>query len=225
MNAYASVMDRSFVGVFGLTGEFVLHAEDRRNRESAPDNEDADQALICGCLSGDDRSFAKLVERYERTVTGVLWHFTRDPIVLEELVQDTFVEAYFSLRRFRKNAPFFPWLRTIATRVGYQKWRQQRRDVRRRALLDGQGAATPCLSQSTFQAPSDTAAYVYQVLERLAPKDRLVLTLQYFEGCSTQEIADRVGWSLTLVKVRAFRARKRLRALLLEMEYTGHEFQ
>lgn len=66
--------------------------------------------------------------------------------------------------------------------------------------------------------PSDTAEYVYRVLELLDPKDRLVLTLQYFEGCSTREIAERMGWTLSLVKVRAFRARRKLRALLLEAE-------
>ena len=45
---------------------------------------------------------------------------------------------------------------------------------------------------------------------------RLILTLQYFEECDTREIASRTGWSRTLVKVRAFRARRKLKALLTE---------
>ncbi len=60
--------------------------------------------------------------------------------------------------------------------------------------------------------------YVVRMLEQLSPKDRLVLTLQYFEGADLREIAERMGWSISATKVRAFRARKRLKACLLEME-------
>lgn len=175
----------------------------------------SDRALIHACLKHDNNAFAHLMKRYESSVASVLWRFTRDRVVLEELVQDTFVEAYFSLRRFRAEAPFFPWLRTIATRVGYRSWRRARRDRLRNARYLMLGA--PGEAASAKSGPSDTAEYVYGILERLEPKDRLILTLQYFEGCSIHEIADRMGWSATLVKVRAFRARKRLKSLL-EME-------
>jgi len=173
--------------------------------------QDSDQALIRACLSQDGEQFAELVRRYESAVAGILWRFTRNPQVLEELAQDTFVEVYFSLRRFRSDAPFFPWLRAIATRVGYRYWRSQRREAERRARASEYLRPEP-------KDPSDTAEYVYHVLESLPPKDRLVLTLHYFEGCSTKEIAARMGWTATLVTVRAFRARKRLRALLSETE-------
>jgi RNA polymerase sigma-70 factor (ECF subfamily) len=202
----------------GFSGALLLQMQEREDRGGVDSlaDENSDQALIDACMTHDNNSFAKLVERYEAAVTGILWHFTRDRLVLEELVQDTFVEAYFSLRRFRKGAPFLPWLRTIATRVGYRKWRQRRQDLTREARL----AERP---RPTLPRPSDTAEYVYRVLELLDPKDRLVLTLQYFEGCSTKEIAERMGWTLATVKVRAFRARKKLRALLVEAEQISHE--
>ena len=174
--------------------------------------DDSDQALIHTALSQDGERFGELVRRYESAVSGILWRFTRDPLILEELTQDAFVEVYFSLRRFRSGAPFLPWLRAITTRVGYRYWRSQRREAGRRAR-----AAENYLPPEP-RTPSDTAEYVYRVLESLAPKDRLVLTLQYFEGCSTKEIAERMGWTTALVKVRAFRARKRLRTLLSAME-------
>lgn len=178
-------------------------------RSTAPDD-----VLIQAALASDDNSFAVLIERYEGAVTAVLWHFTRERTQLEELVQETFVEAYFSLRRFRKGAPFYPWLRTIATRAGYRFWRRQRRDRRRETEL----AAWHAWKNVEKSAPCDTAEYLYKILEQLPPKDRLVLTLQYFEECSTREIAERTGWTLPAVKVRAFRARKRLKDLLLAAE-------
>ena len=173
------------------------------------ENDDSDQALIRATLRNSDQSFAKLVARYESAVAGILWHFTRDRLVLEELVQDAFVEAYFSLNRFHEGAPFFPWLRTITTRVGYKHWRLLRRERLRTQLREHEMRSEP-----TTKTPSDVAEYVFRTLEQLGSKDRLVLTLQYFEGCSVAEIAERMGWSQTLVKVRAFRARARLRTLL-----------
>ena len=214
--------DRLIECLAGLKDAWYLQTHGRQDQDSvdSPVDEDSDQAVIRGCLAHDDNSFAKLVERYEPAVTGILWHFTRDRLVLEELVQDTFVEAYFSLRRFREGAPLSPWLRTIATRVGYRNWRRRRRDRDREAILTAWRQGT---LQGAAQKPSDTAEHVYRMLELLAPKDRLVLTLQYFEGCTTKEIGERTGWTLSRVKVRAFRARKKLRALLLEAEETGHE--
>lgn len=186
-----------------------------RHRAETLTEKDSDQTLIRGALSNDNDSYARLVERYEAAVAGVLWRFTRDRLELDELVQDTFVEAYFSLRRFRGDAPFFPWLRTIATRVGYKFWQRRQRERRRKALLEEN---PPVLVTET----RDTAEYVYHVLGRLDPKDRLVLTLQYLEGCSTKEVAERMGWTFTVTRVRAFRARKKLRALL-ELEQENDE--
>ncbi len=195
-----------------------LRTDKLHERDGADSDLDghSDQALIRACLSQDDNSFAELVGRYEGAVTSILWHFTRDRLVLEELVQDTFIEIHFSLRRFRKGAPFFPWLRAIATRVGYRYWRKRRRDSDRRTLAAERLRAEP-------RGPSNAAEHVYGVLELLNPKDRLVLTLQYFEGCNTKEIAERMGWTLSLVKVRAFRARRKLKKLLMEAEQADHE--
>lgn len=176
--------------------------------------EETDEVLVRGCLAQDDQSFARLVARYEKSVASILWHFSRDRLTLEELVQDTFVEAYLSLHRFRRGALLYPWLRTIATRVGYRYWRRLRRDRGRAALLAQQPLAAP-------RSPSDTADYVFRTLELLPPKDRLVLTLQYFEDADIREIAERMRWSVSATKVRAFRARKRLKALLLETEEAG----
>lgn len=180
-------------------------------------NEQDDETLIAACLTNDRDSFAKLIERYEHAVARILWRFTRDPLVLEELVQDTFVEAYFSLHRFRKGAPFFPWLRVIATRVGYRSWRRAKRDLEKETLLAQM--AVP-FANGASSNPSETADYVYHMLAQLPAKERLILTLQYLEGFSTQEIAEQMGWSVTLAKVRAFRARKHLRAFLSKMERT-----
>jgi RNA polymerase sigma-70 factor (ECF subfamily) len=62
--------------------------------------------------------------------------------------------------------------------------------------------------------PEEAGAIVHQVLAQLPPRDRLVLTLIYLQGCSVAETSDRTGWSQTMVKVQAHRARKKLKKLL-----------
>lgn len=177
---------------------------------------DIDFALIGATLDGDDESYARLIHRHQSAIARVLRHFSQDRLIVEELVQDTFVEAYFSLRRFRNESPFFPWLRTIALRVGYRLWRRQRRDRDHATQLRNQ-------PQREWSAPSDTADYVYGLLAKLGPEDRLVLTFQYIEGWSVKDIAESMNWSLSLTKVRAFRARARLKVLLEKEERSNHE--
>ena len=147
--------------------------------------------------------------RHQGAVAGRMWRFTRDPRQLEELVHEVFVEAYFSLSGYRGRAPFAHWLNRVATRVGYRFWKRRRRADR---------AAAPLADWDTVAAepppPAEAGELLHRLLGQLGPRDRLVLTLIYLEGHSVAETTDLTGWSRTLVKVQAHRARKRLRALL-----------
>lgn len=171
--------------------------------------EDKDRRDIKACLAGDEASYARLVKRYEGQVAAQMWRFSRDPLVCEELVQDVFVEAYLGLRRYRGDAPFVHWLRRIATRVGYRFWKKKGREEAHLPLegIDREEARPESMD------PSLAADILHALLGRLRRADRLVLTLMYFDKCSVQEIAQRTGWNRAVVKMRAHRARKKLRAI------------
>lgn len=176
-----------------------------------------DRRDIAESLIGDEAAYARLVSRYEADIAKQMWRFSRDARVVEELAQEAFVEAYLSLSKFKGRAPFLHWLRTIATRVGYKYWRRKARDKERQeALITQADLAPPKLEAAT---PSEAGEYLHRILAQLPPDDRLVLTLHYFEGCNTREIAERMGWSRSLVKVRAHRARKKLKTMLEEAGY------
>lgn len=196
-----------------LNQTLVLRAKDslKVNEKAAMKVAEGDRVDIAAALGGDHRAFERLVRRYDKVIAGHLWRFTRDGSELEELVQDTFVEAYKSLKSFKGNAPFSAWLRTIATRAGYRLWKSKRRSSRHigEAELD-----IDTLASAQESTPSEAAEYVHRVLERLNPEDRVVLTLLYFEDLDTREIAKELGWSRSLVKVRAHRARKKLKKYL-----------
>ena len=165
---------------------------------------------ILACLDGDENSFVKLVRRYETQITKLMWRFSRDPAVCEELVQNVFVEAYFSLKNYSGKAPLLHWLRKIAVRAGYKYWKQQAQ-TKAAVSLDELDVAQ---AEETDAIDSSSAARIlHTLLGRLPAADRLVLTLMYFEQCSTKEIAARMGWSRAMVKMRAMRARKKLKTI------------
>ena len=86
-----------------------------------------DAREIRASLGGDSEAYRRLWNATRVHVSKILWRFSRDRQVHEELVQDVFVEAYLSLGGFKGAAPFSHWLSRIATRVGYRYWRNTAR--------------------------------------------------------------------------------------------------
>jgi RNA polymerase sigma-70 factor (ECF subfamily) len=173
-----------------------------------------DQQDIVDSLAGDGEGYARLVRRYQDKVAVQMWRFTRDPVILDQLVQDIFVEAYLSLKGFQGRAPFLHWLRRVATRVGFRYWKSRaQKEDREEALME---TSLNLAAAPETQTPFEAADTLYRLLGKLPPSDRLVLTLFYFEQCDINEISARVGWNRALVKVRLHRARKKLKSLLDE---------
>ncbi|MBS3820819.1 MAG: RNA polymerase sigma factor [Phycisphaerae bacterium] len=170
---------------------------------------DDERRDIKATLAGDGEAYARLIRRYQDRVARRMWRFTRDPLELESLVQTVFVEAYKSLGGFRGTGPLEHWLLRIATRVGYRFWKQRDRRRGREVSL---GEYDP--PGDVPDEPSGAADRLHAMLARLKPRDRLVLTLMYFEDSSIAAIAEQTGWSESMVKVQLHRARKRLKSLL-----------
>lgn len=186
---------------------FSLKIRDDASEDRYSDSDDIHQAQ-----KGDSDAFRRIMERYQPHVSKLLWRFTRDRNSHEELVQESFVQAYFSLHTYKAQAPFEHWLARIATRVGYRFWKQSKRHTHV-SLMD---ADWDQLSQDETDpmAPQLAAELIHNLLAKLPPRDRLVLTLRYLEQCSVEETAQQTGWSLSLVKVQTHRAKKKLKKLL-----------
>ena len=177
--------------------------------------EDAEDVRLS--RGGDADAYRRLIERHQEHVSRILWRFSRDEMVHEELVEDVFVEAYLSLRSYRGKAPFEHWVARIATRVGYHYWKERaRRGERERFSVEEWDEISD--RRAGDMEASEAAELVGKVLGQLGPRDRLVVTLRYIEGCDVEEAARRTGWSKTMVKVQCWRALKKLRKILGESE-------
>jgi RNA polymerase sigma-70 factor, ECF subfamily len=142
---------------------------------------------------------------------------TRSAADAEDAAQDAFVKAYAALGRFRRRAPFRPWLLAIVANEA----RNRRRSAARRAALTERAGAAQELSLGDA-APSPEAALLVaeerrvllEAMGRLSEDDRIVLECRYFLELSEQETAEVIGRRLGTVKSRTSRALERLREQL-----------
>jgi RNA polymerase sigma-70 factor, ECF subfamily len=167
----------------------------------------AESALVAASLGGDEAAFGELVRRHQTRVFRLAGRFFRRREDVEEVAQETFLTAWRRLSTYGARAPFEHWITRVCLRLCYARLAADRR---REEPIDG----------AELVAPSHDATAsidVERLLARLAPADRFVLLLLDGEGWSVKEIAERIGWTATNVKVRAFRARRRLRRVLEEL--------
>lgn len=160
--------------------------------------------LVAASLDGDQVAFAELVRRHQHRVFRLAGRFFHRREDVEDVAQDTFTTAWRRLATYAAKAPFEHWITRVCLRVCYARLGAERR---REAPLE---------ARDTVLQPRDVAVAidVERLLLLLAPADRFVLLLLDGEGWSVNEIAQRIGWTATNVKVRAFRARRRLRRAL-----------
>ena len=157
---------------------------------------------IAASRAGDAQAFARLVRRHERRVFRLAGRFFDSREEVEDAAQETFLTVWSKLHTYRARAPFEHWLTRVCLNCCYGRLRRRPPETE----LEREPPAAP-------RSP-DARLEVEGLLARLAPKDRFLLTLLHGEELTVAEIADLTGWGRSKVKVRAHRARKRLRALL-----------
>jgi RNA polymerase sigma-70 factor (ECF subfamily) len=187
-------------------------------------NDDAE--LLERIRNGAQDDFAEIIQRHQGQVFAILHRYERDAQKVEDLAQETFVKAWRFLDRYDARAPFHHWLSKIALRVALDHLRRQKR-IRSEIALSDLGESALDWLQAPDDAPDPEAQRAVELLRtamrEISPEDRQVITLLELEGRSVKEICALTGFSNAGVRVRAYRARARLRKILTQMEKTKHE--
>ena len=184
--------------------------------------EATDSELIATVLKGDVASFEPLIKKYQPRVFATARRYAKRDSEVEDIVQEVFIKAFQKLGSYRSEAPFEHWLMRLAVHTCYDFLRKHQRN-REAAFADLAEQENDWLERFVVDpAPAgETAAaareLVERVLEQLPPATRLVITLLEIEERSIKEISQLTGWSVPLVKVRAFRARAAMRKCLEKM--------
>ena len=178
--------------------------------------------LIAAVLKGDPASFEPLIVKHSPRVFATARRYARRESEVEDIVQEVWLKAYQKLRSFRGDAPFEHWLMRLTVRTCYDFLRahQRNRESSFSELTDPEDDwLERFVSQPETARPDADAArqLVQRVLEQLPPAARLIITLLEIEDRSVKEISRLTGWSVPLVKVRAFRARAEMRKVLAKI--------
>lgn len=164
--------------------------------------------------NGESEPFRFLVERHARVLFGTAYLMTRDRGLAEDMVQETFLLAWRSLRSFRTGASFKPWVVKILVNRILEE-RRKRRAPQAQAL---QGKAElPGADDPEQDALSqEERRRVRRAIDTLGQEARDAILLRYHSELTVPEIARALGWREGTVKSRLHRAQNRLRELLDE---------
>lgn len=169
--------------------------------------------LVAASQAGSNRAFAELVRRHKREVLAFVSRFCELHSDIDDLGQEVFCKAYENLGAFKSRSSFRTWLYRIASNTCLDHLRQRRRNpVQNTPLPEDERSAAVLGSRESTESRLDCR----RLLAHLSPKDRLVVTLLYVEGFSVKETAAISGLSAANVRVRAFRAKARLRQFMEE---------
>jgi RNA polymerase sigma-70 factor (ECF subfamily) len=190
--------------------------------------------LVKRSLAEDPDAFELLVRRHSPRVFSIIGSFFRRRDMIEDIAQEVFAKAYFSLSTFTIGRSFEAWVAKIAVNACYDHLRAQRRRGEQQTPHESQDEDEWFELQmlevarerhASADRQRDAAEIAERLLSKLEPEDRLVVVLIDRDGYSVKEVSDMTGWGQSKVKVRAFRARRALRAAMKRLVISGERMQ
>lgn len=187
-----------------------------------PPMERTEAELIAAAVQGDPASFEPLIQKYSPRVFATARRYARLEREVEDIVQEVWIKAYQKLGTFRGDAPFEHWLMRMAVRTCYDFLRshQRNRESAFSEISDEEDNWLERYAAAPESASDESAAakqLIQRILDQMSPAGKLIITLLEIEERSVKEIADLTGWSVPLVKVRAFRARAEMKKILARL--------
>jgi RNA polymerase sigma-70 factor (ECF subfamily) len=176
-----------------------------------------ERQLVRLAQKGEKTAFETLVHRHQHRVFAVARGILKRQEDVEDVAQQVFVKAYFSLKRFDQRAAFSTWLYKITVNECWDLLRKRKArplvyesdfsEEQSRQYSAIEREATKGLDTSDRMAMRER---LENMLGQLEKRDRTMLVLKEVEGFSVEEIADSMGLNANTVKVRLFRARRRI---------------
>jgi len=181
-------------------------------------DEPSDLELLARIAHGDQAAAQLLVERVQPLVVRIARAHHSRQLPVDDLVHEVLSTMFARLSAYtpRPGIPFAHWLSRLAVHACLDRLRAERRHAVVQPLDEPQRRWLEVLVVDGARPVDEAFAareLVHALLAELPPRDRLLLTLLDLEGRSLSEVAAMTGWSQLVIKVRAFRARRRLRTI------------
>jgi len=176
-----------------------------------------DRELVRSAQRDDKEAFELLVRRHQSRVFAVAGGILRNREDVEDIAQQVFLKAYFSIKRFDQRAAFSTWLYKITVNECWDLLRKKKvRPLTYEAELSEEQAQMYQASSDLTDGAPDTSEQlaareqVEELLSLLDERDRTMLVLKEVQGFSVEEIAEIMESNANTVKVRLFRARQKI---------------
>ncbi|MBL9127960.1 MAG: sigma-70 family RNA polymerase sigma factor [Verrucomicrobiales bacterium] len=182
-----------------------------------------DEAIVRRVLAGETECFEELIRRHQPRVFATARRYARREDEVQDVVQEVFLKAFERLPGFRFEAPFEHWLMRVAVRTCYDFLRAHQR-TRESSFTDLTREEEDWLDRHKTESDAgeenaDAArSLVRRLMDTLPPEFRLVIQLLEIEERSVKEIHELTGWSIPLIKVRAFRGRAAMRRAIARLK-------
>lgn len=188
----------------------------------APAAKLGDRDLVRRAQGGDKEAFEELIRRHQQRVFAVANGILRKREDVEDIAQQVFVKVHFSLKRFDQRAAFTTWLYKITVNECWDLLRKRKvrplvyesdlsEDQAHQYAAAGEASLAPDASERI-----ETRQQVERLFEKIDERDRVMLMLKEVQGFTVEEIAEMLGLNTNTVKVRLFRARRRIVSLARE---------
>jgi RNA polymerase sigma factor (sigma-70 family) len=177
------------------------------------------EPMVARAREGDEEACRLLADRLSPLILKLVRSNLPRRVSEEDLVQEVFLRVFSKLDQYAGLVPLEHWVSRIAvnTCINALKHESVRPELRLADLSEEEEAVVQRRAVSGEDLPGDRRGaaqeLVATMLARLNPDDRWVITLLHLDERSTKEISRTTGWSVAQVKVRAFRARHKMRAL------------
>ena len=172
-----------------------------------------DLVLVDRCAQGEQAAARELFRTHQARVHATLFRVLGANRDMEDLLQETFIQVFRSLRGFRGEARLSTWIDRIAARVAY-RYLSQRRGAAGMTQFEEEGAhahaSVSRIEPADQMLAREGVRRFYAALDELGPASRVAFTLHEVDGRSLTEVAEIVGTSVTTAKLRVWRARRAL---------------
>lgn len=211
-------MGRMSIYPTALRNENLIHRAEDEAQDAGVLAVRTDAQLVDLILAGDETAFESLFDRHKRLVGSIAARYFRQPEQIEEILQIAFAKAYVELAKFRGvyDLSFPSWLGRITANACLDILRNQKR--RPEDLVDNIEASETLIRDALIHRSDEECVsdrdLADKLLSHLAADDRALLQMLYAEDMSVADAAEQMGWSVSKIKVRAWRAKHSLRRIL-----------
>ena len=177
-------------------------------RQTIVSSQISDQVIINNVMGGDTSQYNELVLRHKDYAYSLALKIVHNPMDAEEIAHDAFIKAYKSLTNFNQNAKFSTWLYRIVFNTAVSHTRKNSLVVEDIDEVRTQPVSSSSSSQGLYS--EERRKYIDEAMQKLLPLDATLITLFYMKQLNLEEIGQVVGLKAAAIKVKLFRARKRL---------------